>query len=46
MFAMKEMDKARVLSKKSEKSIMNEKRILSTLQHKFPFQTNLMINFK
>lgn len=31
MFAMKEMSKARVLTKKSVNSVMNEKRILATL---------------
>jgi len=31
MFAMKEMSKARVLTKKSVNSVMNERRLLSTL---------------
>ena len=32
---MKEMSKARVLTKKSVPSVMNEIRILSTLQHRY-----------
>ena len=32
-FAMKEMSKARVMTKRSVNSVMNEKKILSTIRH-------------
>lgn len=33
LFAMKEMAKARIISKRSVNSVMNEKKFLSTLNH-------------
>ena len=44
MFAMKEMSKARVLTKKSVNSVMNEKRILCTLSH--TFLVNIKFSFQ
>ena len=35
MFAMKEMNKARILTKKSVNSVMNERKLLSVLKHIF-----------
>ena len=35
MYAMKEMSKARILSKKSVNSVMNERKLLSVLRHSF-----------
>ena len=34
-YALKEMAKARIISKRSEKSVMNERKILAHLAHKF-----------
>eukprot|EP00826_Nyctotherus_ovalis_P059671 TRINITY_DN831_c0_g1_i5.p2 TRINITY_DN831_c0_g1~~TRINITY_DN831_c0_g1_i5.p2 ORF type:complete len:110 (+),score=32.29 TRINITY_DN831_c0_g1_i5:245-574(+) len=34
-FALKEMSKARVVARRSTKSVLNERKILSTLRHKF-----------
>jgi len=34
-FALKEMSKAKVIAKRSERSIMNEKRMLSKLKHEY-----------
>ena len=34
-FALKEMSKAKVISKRSERSVMNERQILAKLTHKF-----------
>lgn len=34
LFAMKEMSKARVLTKRSVNSVLNERKILSQLKHK------------
>jgi len=42
-FAMKEMSKARVLTKKSVNSVMNERRLLATLQH--TFLVNMIFSF-
>ena len=42
-FAMKEMFKARVLSKRSIHSVINEKKILSALKH--PFIVNMQYAF-
>jgi serine/threonine protein kinase len=35
LFAMKEMSKARILAKRSVNSVMNERKILAMLQHKY-----------
>ena len=34
-YALKEMSKARVIAKRSEKSVMNERKILANISHKF-----------
>jgi len=34
-YALKEMSKARIISKRSERSVMNERTILAKLSHKF-----------
>ena len=34
LFAMKEMSKARVLTKRSVNSVLNERKVLQSLQHK------------
>ena len=34
-YALKEMSKARIIAKRSEKSVMNEKQILARLKHKY-----------
>ena len=43
-FAMKEMSKARVVSKRSVNSVMNERRILAMLKH--PFIVNMQFAFQ
>lgn len=43
MFAMKEMSKARIISKRSVKSVMNERYILAEL--KSPFIVNIQYAF-
>jgi len=43
-FAMKEMSKARVISKKSVSSVMNERQLLSILSH--PFLVNMKFAFQ
>jgi len=43
-FAMKEMSKARVISKKSVASVMNERHLLSVLKH--PFLVNMIYAFQ
>ena len=43
-FALKEMSKARIISKKSFNSVMNERRLLSTLEH--PFLVNMYSAFQ
>lgn len=35
LYALKEMSKAKVITKRSERSVLNEKAILSKLSHKF-----------
>ncbi|CDW85841.1 protein kinase domain containing protein [Stylonychia lemnae] len=46
LFAMKEMSKARVLTKRSVNSVLNERKILSQLKHKqFHPLTNVMSSF-
>lgn len=44
IFAMKEMSKARILNKKSIKSVMNERSILSQLNN--PFIVNMYFAFQ
>lgn len=44
IFAMKEMSKARILSKKSVNSVMNERKLLSYLKH--PFIVNMQYAFQ
>ena len=44
LFAMKEMDKLRILSKRSVHSVMNERKILATLKH--PFIVNMFCAFQ
>lgn len=44
LFAMKEMDKLRILSKRSVHSVMNERMILETLKH--PFIVNMLYAFQ
>ena len=44
MFAMKEMSKARILTKRSVKSVMSERRILTELKH-HPFLVNMYYAF-
>eukprot|EP01017_Pseudomicrothorax_dubius_P028775 TRINITY_DN3446_c0_g1_i8.p1 TRINITY_DN3446_c0_g1~~TRINITY_DN3446_c0_g1_i8.p1 ORF type:complete len:304 (+),score=61.10 TRINITY_DN3446_c0_g1_i8:68-979(+) len=44
IFAMKEMSKAKILSKKSVNSVMNEKQLLSSLRH--PFLINMIYSFQ
>jgi len=39
-YALKEMSKAKVIIKRSEKSVMNERRILAKLSHKFIINMN------
>lgn len=43
-FALKEMSKARIISKRSVNSVMNEKRFLSELSH--PFLVNMHYAFE
>ena len=43
LFAMKEMAKARIISKRSVNSVMNEKKFLSQLNH--PFLVNMHYAF-
>ena len=43
-FAMKEMDKLRILSKRSVHSVMNERKILEALKH--PFIVNMLYAFQ
>lgn len=43
-YAMKEMSKARIISKRSVKSVMNEKDILTKLNH--PFLVNMYYAFQ
>ena len=43
-YAMKEMSKAKIIDKKSEKSIKNERDILSTMHH--PFIININFSFQ
>ena len=43
-FAMKEMSKAKIIDKKSEKSIKNERDILSSMHH--PFIVNINFSFQ
>jgi serum/glucocorticoid-regulated kinase 2 len=43
VFALKEMDKARIITKKSVNSVMNEKKLLSMLRH--PFIVNIEASF-
>ena len=38
-YAMKEMSKARILAKKSVNSVLNERKILSILKHKYSYKT-------
>lgn len=45
MFAMKEMSKARILTKRSVKSVMSERRILTELKH-HPFLVNMYYAFQ
>jgi protein kinase A len=35
VYAMKEMNKARILTKKSVNSVMNERKLLSVIKHSF-----------
>ena len=42
-YAMKEMSKARILSKRSVNSVMNEKKLLTMLKH--PFLVNMQAAF-
>jgi len=44
MYAMKEMHKARIISKRSVTSVMNEKKFLSQLDH--PFLVNMHYAFQ
>jgi serine/threonine protein kinase len=44
MYAMKEMAKARIISKRSVNSVMNEKKFLSQLNH--PFLVNMHYAFQ
>jgi serine/threonine protein kinase len=44
IYAMKEMSKLRVLAKKSVKSVMNERKLLSVLKH--PFLVNMQYAFQ
>jgi len=44
IYAMKEMSKARVISKKSVSSVMNERHLLSILKH--PFLVNMVYAFQ
>ena len=44
LFAMKEMAKARIISKRSVNSVMNEKKFLSQLNH--PFLVNMHYAFQ
>jgi serine/threonine protein kinase len=34
IYALKEMSKAKIISKRSERSVMNERRILAQLKHR------------
>lgn len=43
-YAMKEMSKARILSKRSVNSVMNERNILTQLKH--PFLVNMIYAFQ
>ena len=43
-FAMKEMSKARIITKRSVKSVMNERQILEQLKH--PFIVNMYYAFQ
>ena len=45
MFAMKEMSKARILTKRSVKSVMSERRILTELKY-HPFLVNMYYAFQ
>jgi len=44
LYAMKEMAKARIISKRSVNSVMNEKKFLSQLNH--PFLVNMHYAFQ
>jgi len=44
VFAMKEMSKARILSKRSVNSVMNERKLLSIIRH--PFIVNMQFAFQ
>ena len=44
LFAMKEMSKARIISKRSVNSVMNERKLLSQLKH--PFLVNMSYAFQ
>lgn len=44
LYAMKELSKAKVLAKKSVKSIMNERKFLIKLKH--PFLVNMVSSFQ
>lgn len=44
LFAMKEMDKLRVITKRSVHSVMNERKILESLKH--PFIVNMLYAFQ
>jgi serine/threonine protein kinase len=43
IFALKEMDKARILAKKSVNSVMNERKLLCMMKH--PFIVNMAAAF-
>jgi len=43
-FALKEMSKARIISKRSTKSVLNERKILSTLHHNFIINMHYAFN--
>nr|VVW89904.1 unnamed protein product [Nymphaea colorata] len=44
VYAMKEMSKAKIISKKSVTSVMNEKEFLAKLNH--PFMVNMTCSFQ
>ena len=43
LFAMKEMSKARIISKRSVQSVMNEKKFLQMFHHPYPFEIDLYL---
>lgn len=46
IFAMKEMSKARVLTKRSVNSVLNERKILAQLKHEYALQVVRLISYR